>query len=102
MEQDLFYWTGKIIWWAICSSTVLCITTAAICAPIATFYRVKKRMWQWRYLAEVGHYGLTQEDLAWIARDPFHSPPKDITETLRWVQRVKERTEARHALNKRR
>lgn len=70
METQLFLWTGKIIWWAICCSAVACAVGGGILAPIVVRRKIINQLWHWVLMAQISRYGVSVEDLRWIASVP--------------------------------
>lgn len=87
METQIFYWTGCVIWWAIC----LCVISAAIVAPVVSFLKAKKFLWQWRWAAITAETGFTHEDVVFALSGV--DTPNGVTaeQMMAWVEQVKER-----------
>lgn len=96
LETQLFLWTGKIIWWAICCSAVACAVAGGILAPIVIRRKIIKHVWHWILTAELAKYGVSVDDLLWIGSVP------EISDTEREAftkvgKRLHERHEALEA-----
>lgn len=70
MENQLFLWTGKIIWWAICCSAVACVVAGGILAPIVIRKKIINNLWSWILSAQLSRYGISEEDLLWVSSVP--------------------------------
>lgn len=90
MEFQLFMWTGKIIWWALCSTVVLCAVAGAVIAPIAAYKKVLGHLWHWKLAGELAKSGFTEDDIRFAANIPGGLPCK-YTEFIEAVNRIKER-----------
>lgn len=90
METQLFIWTGKIIWWAICCSAVACVVGGGILAPIVVRRKIIKSLWLWILTAELSKHGLSPEDIRFMAAIPGQMPG-DFEKCMNTVKRVKER-----------
>ena len=44
MEIEVFLWTGRIVWWIVCITTVIVAVAAGVIAPTVAYTRVKKRV----------------------------------------------------------
>lgn len=96
MEIQLFLWTGKIIWWAICCSAVACAVGGGILAPIVVRRKIIKNLWLWILTAELAKYGLSTEDVTWLAAIPGQSPER-YENFLETAKRLHERHDALEA-----
>ena len=94
METEVFYWTGVILWWALCISGGCSVIAASIIAPIVAYRQSKKYLWQWKYGAILAQTGFTDADVEFAVS--YSRLPKDISlpELLKWVRNVKERGDA--------
>jgi len=81
MDIQIFYWTGKIIWWSICISVI----AGAILAPIAVYRKSKKHLWMWKVSAEIASSGFSPEDIRSIALYA-PKPPCDTEELFKWLE----------------
>lgn len=99
MEPTVFYWTGKAIWYLICGLTIGCVLAATIVAPAIVYRRIKQHLWKWALLGELAKTGFTEDDIRWIYALPG-GLPCEYDKFIKAVKRVKERGEARVALNK--
>lgn len=90
MEADIFYWTGVILW-SCTLTTAACVAIAAtVFAPMWTFYRVKKLLWQWVFLAQVAEGKWSQRDLI-FAVAVMVKPPCEPEKILAWLREVERR-----------
>lgn len=93
METQLFLWTGKIIWWAICISAVACFVGGGILAPIIVHKKIINNLWSWILAAQLSRYGISADDLLWVASVPDISEAERET-FYRVGKRLYERNEA--------
>lgn len=96
MENQLFLWAGKIIWWAICISAVACAVGGGILAPIIVRRKIINNLWSWILTAELAKYGLSADDILWIGSVPGIS----ATEREAYSKVGKRIYERREALDK--
>jgi hypothetical protein len=96
LENQLFLWTGKIIWWAVCCSAVACAVASGILAPIVVRRKIIKNLWIWILTAELSKYGLDPEDIRFMAAIPGLKP-EEFNRCMETVKRVKERGESLEA-----
>ena len=96
MEAQLFLWTGKIIWWAICCSAVACAVSGGILAPIVVRRKIIKNLWLWVLTAELSKYGLSAEDTMWLAAVPGQRA-EEYEKFVVTAKRLQERHEALEA-----
>ncbi len=67
MEQQIFYWTGCLIWWGLCLMAMCGTVSITIIAPIWVAKRFRKVWWRWYTLAKFVDLGWSQEELNHIA-----------------------------------
>lgn len=96
MEIQLFLWTGKLVWWAICLSVGACAVGGGILAPLAVRRKIIESLWRWIITAQIARYGISVEDMLWINSIP------DVSGTEREAfakisKRLHERYEAQAA-----
>jgi len=89
MENLLFMWTGKIIWYAICGCTVLTFICAVFVVPTIVFHRWLSYLWRWVLAARLAKEGLTTEEVVEAYRRAGELPCK-IEDFLDSVRRIQE------------
>jgi len=94
MEPELFYWTGKIIWYAICASVCAAVGGITFIAPIVATHKVIKHLWKWRISAELAKYGFTEADIRFTHSLQGGGLPCEYDRFIEAVQRIKERGDA--------
>jgi len=92
MEPQLFYWTGKIIWYAVCIALCASMGVLAI-APIAAFYKLRQHLWHWKLSAEIAKYGFTEADVRYAVSLQGDLPCK-YEDLIEAVGRIKARGDA--------
>lgn len=70
METQLFLWTGKLVWWAICLSAGACAVGGGILAPLIVRRKIIKSLWYWILTSQLARYGISVEDMLWINSIP--------------------------------
>jgi len=100
MVENIFYWTGVVIWWSICFSAIGVVIATTIVAPILSYLRIKKYFWQWKWGSELAHTGLTQEDVRYALAYAKTPNGVSIQEIPAWVEQVKTRTVSARKLSK--
>lgn len=90
LEQQIFYWTGCIIWWGLCLLAISGIITAVIISPILIYKNIKKYFNRWKWAAVAASTGLTADDIAYCI---YVKTPNDVSpdEMIAWFEKVKER-----------
>ena len=89
MEQ-VVYLTGYVCWVSFCSGVALTFTAACVAAPIVTYVKAKRYMWQWKYASEIVGIGFTQKELKYALLETNKPDGYDVEVMLAWVESVKE------------
>lgn len=92
LEEQIFYWTGAVLWIALCVGVSATAIVGCVVAPLFALKQIKQQMWKWKYIAEVADSGFTQHDLKYAISS---SLPEgyELTVILEWVKKVKQRGE---------
>lgn len=92
MESQLFYWTGLIIWYAVCTCACAIVGGVVVVAPIVATRKCINHLWKWKLSAELMKYGFTQEEVRYAHSIRIGGLPCDYDEFISAVQRIKSRS----------
>ena len=70
--EMIFYWTGCVVWWALCGMFAIFVIGFCIVAPIVLISKINHHLWAWVVAAKLKKYDLTREDVSNAYQNAFY------------------------------